>query len=195
VHLIELRNKVLAAAEKIAGERKNFPPPEAIARYLGITVKDVKQALRAMDLNSPRSLDDSVGRAGEKDLTTFLDLVVDTNVGDPSLGIEARQEFEEVHRDLETIFTAIKGLRGDTKRNLTVFKDMHGLNESGKKKTLEQVGQEFGVTRERIRQVLERIFLQLSYQGIEIDKEGLDQYWWRIQELEKFTGGLMEFPE
>jgi RNA polymerase primary sigma factor len=195
VHLIELRNKVLAAAEKIAGERKNFPPPEAIARYLGITVKDVKQALRAMDLNSPRSLDDSVGRAGEKDLTTFLDLVVDTNVGDPSLGIEARQELEEVHRDLETIFTAIKGLRGDTKRNLTVFKDMHGLNESGKKKTLEQVGQEFGVTRERIRQVLERIFLQLSYQGIEIDKEGLDQYWWRIQELEKFTGGLMEFPE
>jgi hypothetical protein len=51
------------------------------------------------------------------------------------------------------------------------------------------------VTRERIRQVLEGIFLQLSYQGIEIDKEGLDQYWWRIQELEKFTGGLIEFPE
>lgn len=195
VHLIELRNKVLAAAEKIAGERKNFPPPEAIARYLGISVKDVKHALRAMNLNSPRSLDDFAGGEGQEDSATLLDFVADTNVGDPSLSIEARQELEEVYSDLEIIFTAIKGLRGDPKRNLTVFKDMHGLNEAGRKKTLEEVGQEFGVTRERIRQVLEGIFLQLSYQGIEVDKEGLHQYWWRIQELEKFTGGLMELPE
>ncbi|MFA6969727.1 MAG: sigma factor-like helix-turn-helix DNA-binding protein [Candidatus Paceibacterota bacterium] len=75
---------------------------------------------------------------------------------------------------------------------MTIFKEMHGFNAEGQKKTLEEVGEIFGVTRERIRQILKNIFLNLEYRGIEVDREALKEYRWRIQELEKLAGMSME---
>jgi DNA-directed RNA polymerase sigma subunit (sigma70/sigma32) len=83
-------------------------------------------------------------------------------------------------------------LPGDSERNMTIFKEMHGFNAEGQKKTLEEVGEIFGVTRERIRQILKNIFLNLEYRGIEVDREALKEYRWRIQELEKLAGMSME---
>ena len=197
VHVLELRNKILRAAEIIAGEKKNFPTPRAISNHLGIPISEVKHALYAMNLNAPVSLDDEVRGRGREDEGggTLLELVVDMNTADPAARIEGQQELEAVYRDLEIIFTAVKAMRGDPKRNLAVFKDMSGLNPDGRKKTMEEVGQEFGVTKQRIGKILEGIFLQLAYQGIEVDQEALKDYFWRIRELEKFTSTVMEFPE
>ena len=194
VHLIEFRSKVLAAAEKIAGKNKNFPSPEAIAQHLGASLESVRNVLRAMYLNSPISLsqhvDTEADRGGEA--STFQDLVVDENAADPSILIEAREELVASYRNLEVILKAVKELPGNPKRNMTIFKDMHGFNKEGEKKTLEEVGQEFGVTRERIRQLLEVIFVELARRGIQVDREALKQYLWRIQELEKLTSTSFE---
>ena len=151
-----------------------------------------------MQLQTTLSLDSRMnGKGGSEDDAGLAleDVVADPNVADPATVLEAKQELEAIYRDLRIVLDAVKELPGDRRRNVAVFKEMHGLNDAGEKKTLEEVGQEFGVTRERIRQILVKIFDKLAEQGIEVDQEALKDHLWRVHELEKLCGTSIDLED
>lgn len=137
VHMIETINKVLRGAKKLMMETGREPSPEELANELGITADRVREIYKIAQ--HPISLQAEVGDGGESQFGDFLE---DTSADSPA---EA------------TGYSILKDKMGDvlstlTERERKVLVQRFGLQD-GKPKTLEEVGIEFNVTRERIRQI------------------------------------------
>lgn len=137
VHMIETINKVLRGAKKLMMETGREPSPEELAIELGITAERVREIYKIAQ--HPISLQAEVGDGGESQFGDFLE---DTGADSPA---EA------------TGYSILKDKMGEVLSTLTdrerkVLIQRFGLLD-GKPKTLEEVGIEFNVTRERIRQI------------------------------------------
>jgi RNA polymerase primary sigma factor len=137
VHMIETINKVLRGAKKLMMETGREPSPEELANELGITAERVREIYKIAQ--HPISLQAEVGDGGESQFGDFLE---DTGADSPA---EA------------TGYSILKDKMGEVLSTLTdrerkVLIQRFGLLD-GKPKTLEEVGIEFNVTRERIRQI------------------------------------------
>lgn len=137
VHMIETINKVLRGAKKLMMETGREPSPEELANELGITPDRVREIYKIAQ--HPISLQAEVGDGGESQFGDFLE---DTGADSPA---EA------------TGYSILKDKMGEVLSTLTdrerkVLIQRFGLQD-GKPKTLEEVGIEFNVTRERIRQI------------------------------------------
>ncbi|MEX1012603.1 MAG: RNA polymerase sigma factor [Waddliaceae bacterium] len=137
VHMIETINKVLRGAKKLMMETGREPTPEELAEEVGITPERVREIYKIAQ--HPISLQAEVGDGGESQFGDFLE---DTGADSPadSTGYSIlRDKMGEV---LSTL----------TERERKVLIERFGLRD-GKPKTLEEVGLQFNVTRERIRQI------------------------------------------
>ncbi len=137
VHMIETINKVLRGAKKLMMETGKEPTPEELAVELGLTPERIREIYKIAQ--HPISLQAEVGEGGESQFGDFLE---DTTADSPA---EA------------TGYSILKDMMGDVLKTLTererkVLVLRFGLMD-GKPKTLEEVGVEFNVTRERIRQI------------------------------------------
>lgn len=137
VHMIETINRVLRGAKKLMMETGREPTPEELATELGLTAERVREIYKIAQ--HPISLQAEVGDGGESQFGDFLE---DTSADSPA---EA------------TGYSILKDKMGEVLSTLTdrerkVLIQRFGLLD-GKPKTLEEVGIEFNVTRERIRQI------------------------------------------
>lgn len=137
VHMIETINKVLRGAKKLMMETGREPTPEELAEELGITAERVREIYKIAQ--HPISLQAEVGDGGESQFGDFLE---DTAADSPAEATGYSILKEKMHEVLETL----------TDREKEVLILRFGLLD-GKPKTLEEVGVEFNVTRERIRQI------------------------------------------
>jgi RNA polymerase primary sigma factor len=137
VHMIETINKVLRGAKKLMMETGREPSPEELANELGITPDRVREIYKIAQ--HPISLQAEVGDGGESQFGDFLE---DTSADSPSEATGYAILKDMMHDVLETL----------TDRERKVLIQRFGLVD-GKPKTLEEVGLEFNVTRERIRQI------------------------------------------
>jgi RNA polymerase primary sigma factor len=137
VHMIETINKVLRAAKKLMMETGREPSPEELAAELGISAERVREIYKIAQ--HPISLQAEVGDGGE---SQFGDFIEDTAVESPAEATGYSILKDKMNEVLETL----------TERERTVLIQRFGLLD-GKPKTLEEVGLEFNVTRERIRQI------------------------------------------
>ncbi len=137
VHMIETINRVLRAAKKLMMETGREPTPEELADELGITPDRVREIYKIAQ--HPISLQAEVGEGGE---SQFGDFIEDTSVESPAEATGYSILKEKMSEVLDTL----------TDRERTVLIQRFGLLD-GKPKTLEEVGLEFSVTRERIRQI------------------------------------------
>lgn len=147
VHMVETLNKYAQAERQLVQDLGREPLPEEIAAEMGIEVEKVYH-LRKISQETV-SIDASVGDDESED-STLGDFIVDEDTTKPSdaAGRQLLKEYvQSILRDLEP-------------REQKILKMRFGL-EDGVTHTLEEVGEEFGVTRERIRQIeakaLERI--------------------------------------
>lgn len=137
VHMIETINKVLRGAKKLMMETGREPSPEELATELGITPDRVREIYKIAQ--HPISLQAEVGDGGESQFGDFLE---DTGADSPSEATGYSILKDKMHEVLATL----------TDRERKVLIQRFGLVD-GKPKTLEEVGIEFNVTRERIRQI------------------------------------------
>lgn len=137
VHMIETINKVLRGAKKLMMETGREPSPEELAAELGLTPDRVREIYKIAQ--HPISLQAEVGDGGESQFGDFLE---DTSADSPSEATGYSILKDKMHEVLASL----------TDRERKVLIQRFGLVD-GKPKTLEEVGMEFNVTRERIRQI------------------------------------------
>ena len=136
VHMIETINKVLRGAKKLMMETGREPTPEELANELGLTPERVREIYKIAQ--HPISLQAEVGDGGESQFGDFLE---DTGADSPAEATGYSILKDKMNEVLTTL----------TDRERKVLIQRFGLLD-GKPKTLEEVGVEFNVTRERIRQ-------------------------------------------
>lgn len=137
VHMIETINKVLRGAKKLMMETGREPSPEELANELGMPAERIREIYKIAQ--HPISLQTEVGDGGESQFGDFLE---DTGADSPAEATGYSILKDKMNEVLETL----------TDRERKVLIQRFGLVD-GKPKTLEEVGIEFNVTRERIRQI------------------------------------------
>lgn len=137
IHVVKELNAYLRAARSFAQTQDHEPTPEEIARHLDKPLDDVK---RILGLNERvTSVDTPLGKDTDK---SVIDSIPDENNGDPALLLQD----EDFHRHLELWLSQLND------KQKRVVEGRFGLNGQ-QMSTLEEVGNEIGVTRERVRQI------------------------------------------
>jgi RNA polymerase primary sigma factor len=147
VHMIETINKVNKASRLLVQELGREPIPEEVAEKVGFSVDKVRIVMRIT--REPISLETPIN--GEED-AYLLDLIEDKNVVTPHESALFDDLIEQVNRTLATL----------TPREEKVLRMRFGIGEKYDH-TLEEVGQVFEVTRERVRQIEARALRKLKH--------------------------------
>jgi RNA polymerase primary sigma factor len=137
VHMGEAISQVKRTSHKLQQSMQREPTPEEIAEAMGISAGKVRRTLEAS--MHPLSLEMPVGQEGEGRMGDFIE---DDRISTPSEAAAAsmlREQIEEVLQKLP-------------ERERKIIQLRYGLKD-GRYRTLEEVGVEFGITRERIRQI------------------------------------------
>jgi RNA polymerase primary sigma factor len=137
VHMIETINKLMRVQKQLVQDFGREPTPDEVAEEINLPVERVRAVLKMAQ--QPISLQSPVG---ESDDTSFGDFIPDTTAEDPS-DVTAIALLKEKIRDV---------LESLTERERQVLEQRFGLVD-GYSRTLEEVGRQFRVTRERIRQI------------------------------------------
>ncbi len=147
VHMVESMNRVLRMQRQLAQELEREPTVEEVAERCGVTQDRVREIQRiALD---PLSLDSPVG---EEDDSNLADFIKDDAAEAPD-GVAAKRLL------IEAVEEALGEL---SEREQDIIRRRYGLHD-GQTRTLEEVGKEFGVTRERIRQIEAKTLAKLRH--------------------------------
>jgi len=147
VHMVETINRLVRVQRQLLQELGRDPLPEEIAEEMGIGVERVREIMKIAQ--EPVSLETPIGEEEDSHLGDFIeDQEAPSPVEAASFAL-LREQLEEV---LETL----------TPREKRVLRLRFGL-EDGRARTLEEVGQTFGVTRERIRQIEAKALRKLRH--------------------------------
>lgn len=147
VHMVETINKLIRVSRQLLQEYGREPTPEEIADAMNITVERVHEILKISQ--EPVSLETPIGEEEDSHLGDFLP---DENVPVPAEAATFTLLKEQLGEVLGTL----------TEREQRVLILRFGL-EDGKARTLEEVGKEFNVTRERIRQIEAKALRKLRH--------------------------------
>lgn len=147
VHMVETINKLVRTTRRLTQERRREPTAEEIAAEMKISVEKVQQIQRIAQ--EPMSFDATVGEDDDSSLGDFIDDKETLNPLEYTQNMIYREEIEKV---LQTL----------TPREEKVIRLRYGLDDN-RPRTLEEVGKEFGVTRERIRQIEAKAIRRLRH--------------------------------
>ena len=137
VHMVETINKLIRVSRQLLQELGREPTPEEIAAELDMPVERVREILKISQ--EPVSLETPIGEEEDSHLGDFIQ---DDNVPVPAEAAAQTLLKEQLDEVLDTL----------TEREQKVLRLRFGMND-GRARTLEEVGKEFDVTRERIRQI------------------------------------------
>ncbi len=137
VHMVETINKMIKASRRLLQERGREPTPEEIAQKISLPLNKVRSILQIA--KEPVSLQISIGDHEDSVLSDFIDDKKTASPGDVAINFNLQ---EETHQILSAL----------TPREEKILRMRFGIGEKSDH-TLEEVGQDFEVTRERIRQI------------------------------------------
>ncbi len=161
VHMIENINKFSRVRRSLVQEIGREPTSEEIAKKMDMPVSKVRKIIKIAQ--QPISLETPIGEEGDSHLGDFIEDKVMPSPPDAVIHINLREKIEE----------ALKSL---TEREAKILTMRFGLGD-GNEHTLEEVGQQFKVTRERIRQIEAKALRKLKHPS-------------RSKKLKSFTNGL-----
>ena len=147
VHMVETIHKVSRYSRQMMQEMGREPTPEEIAEKLGMSAEKVREIIKVGQ--DPVSLETPIGEEEDSHLGDFIP---DEDTPSPAEATSANILREELERQLHTL----------TPRERHVIKLRFGLYD-GRTRTLEEVGKEFDITRERIRQIEAKALRKLRH--------------------------------
>ena len=147
VHMVETINKLIRVSRQLLQTYGREPSPEEIAKEMGITVDKVREIQKIAQ--EPVSLETPIGEEEDSHLGDFIP---DDDVPAPAEAAAFSMLKEQLVEVLDTL----------TDREQKVLKLRFGLDD-GRSRTLEEVGKEFDVTRERIRQIEAKALRKLRH--------------------------------
>ncbi|MBF6613064.1 MAG: RNA polymerase sigma factor RpoD [Chloroflexi bacterium] len=147
VHMVETINRVLKTSRRLMQDLSREPTPEELSEAIGMPADKVREILKISQ--EPISLETPIGEEEDSHLGDFIE---DSKAVAPP-------EAASHHLLKEQICSVLGSL---TKRERKVLQLRFGL-EDGRSRTLEEVGREFGVTRERIRQIETKALRKLRH--------------------------------
>jgi RNA polymerase primary sigma factor len=147
VHMVETINKVMRISRQLLQELGHDPTPEEIATDMGMPVEKVREILKIAQ--EPVSLETPIGEEEDSHLGDFIP---DEAASEPSEAASFALLKEQLSEVLGTL----------TPREEKVLRLRFGI-EDGRTRTLEEVGKEFNVTRERIRQIEAKALRKLRH--------------------------------
>ena len=149
VHMVETINKLIRVSRQLLQELGREPLPEEIAKEMDMPVERVREILKISQ--EPVSLETPIGEEEDSHLGDFIQ---DDNVPVPAEAAAQTLLKEQLDEVLDTL----------TEREQKVLRLRFGMND-GRARTLEEVGREFDVTRERIRQIEAKALRKLRQIG------------------------------
>ena len=148
VHMIETLSKIKKISLDLTIERGSAPTKEEIAKKLGISVQKLSQLIEAaqgtVSIESPTNQKDENAK--------LADFIVDESSSSPDLKVTQDSLLYDIKKMLNKLSAK--------ERDVLILR--YGLNEDGEKKTLEEIGSRYGVSRERIRQIENRAMSKLK---------------------------------
>jgi RNA polymerase primary sigma factor len=147
VHMVETINRVKKTTRQLSQEKGRKPTDEEIAEVMQITVSKLRDIMKVAA--EPVSLETPVGKEDDSRLGDFIE---DTDAKTPAASIT----HELLREDIIEVMSAL------SPRERDVLRLRFGLDD-GRQRTLEEVGQLFGVTRERIRQIEAKALRKLRH--------------------------------
>ena len=147
VHMVETINKLARVQRQLTQELNREPTDEEIAKKLGITVEKVREVYKISQ--DPVSLETPIGEEDDSHLGDFIK-------DERTMGPEEYATVEMLKEELRGVLATL------TEREEKVLRLRFGLDD-GQSRTLEEVGQIFGVTRERIRQIEAKALRKLRH--------------------------------
>ncbi len=148
VHMIETINKLIRTSRALVQELGREPTSEEIAKKMDIPVSKVRKVLKIAQ--EPISLETPIGEEEDSHLGDFIE---DKSIMNPAESVTFGNLREITDEVLATL----------TPREEKVIKMRFGLGNTGSEHTLEEVGQHFAVTRERIRQIEAKALRKLRH--------------------------------
>ena len=147
VHMVETINKLIRVSRRLLQELGREPQPEEIAAEMGVTEERVREIQKIAQ--DPVSLETPIGEEEDSHLSDFIE---DEKSAAPTDAVSYSMLKEQMLGILDTL----------TPREEKVLRLRYGLDD-GKPRTLEEVGKEFNVTRERIRQIEAKALRKLRH--------------------------------
>ena len=147
VHMVETINKLARVQRQLTQELNREPTDEEIAKKLGISIDKVREVYKISQ--DPVSLETPIGEEDDSHLGDFIK-------DERTMGPEEYATVEMLKEELSGVLSTL------TDREEKVLRLRFGLND-GQCRTLEEVGQIFGVTRERIRQIEAKALRKLRH--------------------------------
>ena len=149
VHMVETINKLIRISRQLLQDKGREPLPEEIAEGIGITVERVREIQKIAQ--EPVSLETPIGEEEDSHLGDFIE-------DQDAIAPDDAASYILLQEQIEDVFTCL------TDREQQVLILRFGLKD-GKPRTLEEVGQHFNVTRERIRQIEGKALTKLRNRG------------------------------
>lgn len=147
VHMVETINKLIRVSRQLLQDLGREPLPEEIAKEMNLSIDKVREIMKVAQ--EPVSLETPIGEENDSNLGDFIE-------DQDALAPADAAAFELLKEQLEDVLDTL------TEREENVLRLRFGLDD-GRTRTLEEVGQVFGVTRERIRQIEAKALRKLRH--------------------------------
>lgn len=149
IHMIESLGKIRRATLDLTTELGHTPTKQEIAYRLGVPVSKLSSIVKAAQ--STISMDTPASNSDE-DSTKLSDFIVDESTITPDSRVSQENLLEDIRRILNQL--------SQKERDVLILR--YGLDNNGAKKTLDEIGSQYGVSRERIRQIENRAIAKLK---------------------------------